>query len=50
VLLSQYAMTGAAICYAFGCIGYFLEGRHWMAATLALYALTVGTLYMAGDK
>lgn len=48
--LPQMAMTGAACCYAVGCVGYYLEGKPWMSTTLLLYAMTAVTLYMGGDK
>jgi hypothetical protein len=44
----QAAMFGAGCCYAAACIAYTLEGRPWMAATFALYMLTIVTLYMEG--
>jgi hypothetical protein len=44
----QAAMFGAGCCYAAACIAYTLEGRPWMAATFALYMLTIATLYMEG--
>jgi hypothetical protein len=46
--IQSIAMTGAASCYLLATVGYVVEGRYWLAATLFFYAVTIGTLYMAG--
>ena len=41
-------MTLVGIGYGISAVSYFYHGKPWMGLTLFLYALTVGTLYMAG--
>lgn len=44
----QWAMLASGLCYVASAIGWWVEGRPWMAATFGLYAATIGTLYLAG--
>jgi hypothetical protein len=49
-MIAQYAMWAAAVCYTTAATAYFIEGKPWMTATMALYAASVITVWMAGDK
>lgn len=44
----QLMMFGSGTCYVGSTVGWLIAGKPWMAATFALYALTILTLYMAG--
>lgn len=44
----QMSMASCGVCYLAAMVGWWVEGKPWMAATFGLYALTAGTLYLAG--
>jgi hypothetical protein len=48
--VAQYAMWGAAVCYAVAAAGYAAEGKMWMGLTMVLYSTTCFTVWMAGTK
>ncbi len=41
-------MTTAGLSYTLAATGYFLAGKFWMGSTMALYALSILTVYKAG--
>ena len=43
-------MAIAGLAYVGSAVGWWLTGNRWMAATFALYALTIATLYLAGKS
>lgn len=47
-MFTQTMMVVTGVCYAITAAGWYFDGKAWMAATFFLYALTAGTLYMAG--
>lgn len=47
-MFTQTMMAVTGVCYAITAAGWYFDGKAWMAATFFLYALTAGTLYMAG--
>lgn len=49
-MIAQFAMWGAALCYAVAASAYYIDGKHWMFLTMILYATTAITVWMAGTK
>jgi hypothetical protein len=48
--VAQYAMWGACVCYTAAAAAFYYGGKPWMTLTMALYAASVITVWMAGDK
>ena len=49
-MLQTVAMTIAGMAYLTAAIGYAWSKQYWMAATLISYAVSIGTIYMAGNR
>lgn len=47
---TELAMTACGVCYVAAALGWMYDGKPWMAATFALYAMTALTLYFAGKN
>ena len=47
-MLTTIAMIACGVCYAAAAVGWWIDGKPWMAATFLLYAMTAATLYLAG--
>jgi hypothetical protein len=48
--LHTLAMGGVFTCYSIATLAYVFDGKPWMAATLGFYAISIATLYMAGNN
>lgn len=49
-MIAQLGLALSGLGYLIGTIGFLLEKNYWMAATLLLYGLCCGTIYMAGTN
>jgi hypothetical protein len=49
-MISQYAMWAAGICYLTAAAAYYHEGKVWIATTMLLYAASVITVWMGGNR
>jgi hypothetical protein len=47
---TQFFMTWASIGYLGSAISFFFDGKPWMAGTMFLYFLSIGTVFMAGEN
>lgn len=46
--MTQFFLFCAGICYVLGGTAAVYEGKPWLGVTLALYAVTCVTIFLAG--
>jgi hypothetical protein len=48
--MTSWLMLGSSIWYVAIAVSAAIEGKPWLGGTMFLYALSIGTLYMAATK